>query len=200
MIGRITGILVEKRPPLLLVDVSGVGYEIEAPMSVFYNLPETGQRLTLVTHLAIKDDAHTLYGFASESERALFRNLLKVSGIGAKLGLTILSGVSADELASLVQDGNATALTRLPGIGKKTAERLIVELRDKLAAVTSEGGGSATGAPGGGSAMSEASQALVALGYKPQETQRMLKAVAKPDMDTESLIRLALAARVKAQG
>ena len=197
MIGRISGTLLSKQPPLLLVDVNGVGYELEAPMTVFYDLPEAGQPVTLITHLAIKDDAHTLYAFLHESERQLFRNLLKVSGIGAKLALTILSGVSADALARLVADNDAASLTQLPGIGKKTAERLIVELRDKLGDLPASAGATPVGSGGSLDPAVEAQQALAALGYKAQEARRMIQAVAKPDMDTETIIRQALQGKVQ---
>ena len=146
MIARLAGTLVSKQPPLMVIDVAGVGYEVEAPLPVFYDLPETGQPVVILTHMSVKEDSHTLYGFASESERRVFRQLLKISGIGAKLALTILSGASGDELARHVAERDAAALTRLPGIGKKTAERIIIELRDKLEGLP--GGG--TGAGGGG--------------------------------------------------
>ena len=135
MIGRLRGQLVSRQPPFLLLDVNGVGYEVEAPLSVFYDLPESGQPVVLLTHLSVSDTAHTLYGFASEAERTLFRQLLKISGIGAKLALTILSGASGAELARYVADRDTASLTRLPGIGKKTAERLIVEMRDRVGAL-----------------------------------------------------------------
>ena len=198
MISRLSGNLVSKHPPLLVIDVNGVGYEVEAPLSVFYDLPETGKPLVLLTHLSITDTAHTLYGFASEAERTLFRQLLKISGIGAKLALTILSGASGAELAQYVADRDTAALTRLPGIGKKTAERIIIELRDKLGDLPEPAGGlPGGGAAVGGSAVAEAKNALAALGYKPQEAGRMVQAVAKPDMETEEIIRLALQSTVK---
>ncbi len=198
MISRLCGILVSKRPPQLVIDVAGVGYEVEAPLSVFYDLPEVGQQLVLLTHLQIKEDAHTLYGFASEAERVLFRQLLKISGIGAKLALTILSGATGDELARCVMEGDTASLTRLPGIGKKTAERIIIELRDKLDAYTAAVATklpSATARPAG--AASEATHALIALGYKSQEVSRMVNLVAKPGMAVEEIIRLALQSTVK---
>ena len=132
MIGRIKGVLLSKKPPVLLVDVHGVGYEIDAPMSTFYQLGETGSDVVLHTHLVVREDAHQLFGFATETERRLFRALIKVTGVGAKMALTILSGSSADEFARYVQDNDTASLTRLPGVGKKTAERLIVEMRDRL--------------------------------------------------------------------
>jgi Holliday junction DNA helicase RuvA len=183
---------------LLVLDVNGVGYEVEAPLSVFYDLPETGKPLVLLTHLSITDSAHTLYGFSSEAERTLFRQLLKISGIGAKLALTILSGASGQELAQHVADRDTAALTRLPGIGKKTAERIIIELRDKLGDLPEPAGGLPGGGPAtNGSATAEAKNALSALGYKPQEVSRMVQSVAKPEMETEEIIRLALQSTVK---
>ena len=198
MISRLSGTLVSKRPPQLVIDVAGVGYEVEAPLSVFYDLPEIGQPLVLLTHLQIKEDAHTLYGFASEAERVLFRQLLKISGIGAKLALTVLSGASSNELARCVVEGDTASLTRLPGIGKKTAERIIIELRDKLDAFTTADASrvpSAISRPAG--AGSEATNALIALGYKPHEVSRMVNLVAKPGMAVEEIIRLALQSTIK---
>jgi len=198
MIARLSGILVSKQPPHLVIDVAGVGYEVEAPLSVFYDLPETGQPFVILTHHSVKEDSHTLYGFASEAERTLFRQLLKISGIGAKLALTILSGASGDELARYVQDGDAASLTRLPGIGKKTAERIIVELRDKLEAFpTARGVPVPGGGTGAGGAAGEAVNALQALGYKAQEASRMVRAVAQPGMAVEQIIRSALQSTVK---
>ena len=141
MIGRLKGILVHKQPPWLVVDVNGVGYELEAPMSTFYDLPEIGREVALFTHYAQKEDSVSLYGFLREGERRLFRDVQKVTGIGAKIALAVLSGVSVDEFARLVQTGDVTALTRIPGIGKKTAERMVVELRDRAADLA---GGGAT--------------------------------------------------------
>ena len=198
MIARLAGTLIHKQPPLIVIDIAGVGYEVEAPLSVFYDLPEIGQPVVILTHLSIKDDSHTLYGFSSEAQRTLFRQLLKISGIGAKLALTILSGVSGDELARYVADNDIASLTRLPGIGKKTAERIIMELRDKLdvlpATAGSAQGGSAVIA---GDASSEAADALRALGYKPQEVSHMVRQAAEPDMSAEEIIRRALQSMVK---
>lgn len=198
MISRLAGTLIHKQPPLMVIDVGGVGYEVEAPLSVFYDLPANGQAVVILTHLSIKDDSHTLYGFDSESQRTVFRQLLKISGIGAKLALTILSGASGEELARYVNEEDSAALTRLPGIGKKTAERIIIELRDKLDIVpqTSSGGtGGRSAVPA--SAAGEAITALNALGYKPQESSSMVRAVAEPDMSVEEIIRLALKSMVK---
>jgi len=193
MIARLAGTLIAKLPPHLVIDVAGVGYEVEAPLSVFYDLPEVGQPVVLLTHLQVKEDAHTLYGFTAESERVLFRQLLKISGIGAKLALTILSGASGDELARFVATGDTAALTRLPGIGKKTAERIIIELRDKLDAVTpSDSGNVPAGMKRPADAAGEATHALAALGYRQQEASRMVRNVAQPGMSAEDIIRLAL--------
>ena len=199
MISRLSGTLVSKQPPLLVIDVHGVGYEVEAPLSVFYDLPEIGKPLVLLTHLSITDTAHTLYGFANEAERTLFRQLLKISGIGAKLALTILSGASGDELARYVVEGDAAALTRLPGIGKKTAERIIIELRDKLDRLPqgAPAGGASPGQSRPSDALGEAVNALLALGYKPQDAGRMARNVAEPGMAVEEIIRHALQATVK---
>ena len=191
MIGRLKGILVHKQPPWLLVDVGGVGYELEAPMSTFYDLPEAGREVTLQVHHAVKEDAVALYGFLTEAERRVFRDVQKVTGIGAKIALAILSGASVDEFARLVQSSDVTALTRIPGIGKKTAERIVVELRDRAADF---GGGPAALAGGRGvpmDAAAEAGVALAQLGYKPAEVTRMLKEAAPGD-SAEEIIRKAL--------
>lgn len=201
MIGRIHGKIIEKQPPQLLVDVQGVGYEIDAPMSTFYQLPNLGEVVTLHTHLVVREDAHLLFGFATQAERRLFRTLIKINGVGAKLALTILSGMNANEFIACVQDNDAAALVRLPGVGKKTAERLIVELRDKLkdelpdGVVLSSSSISADAAPS--SPAGDAVSALIALGYKPQEASRMVRAVDSQGMGTEDIIRLSLQAAVK---
>lgn len=197
MIARLAGTLIYKQPPLMVIDVTGVGYEVEAPLSVFYDLPEIGQPIVILTHLSIKDDSHTLYGFSSEAERTLFRQLLKISGIGAKLALTILSGASGDELARYVTEGDTAALVRLPGIGKKTAERIIIELRDKLDVLPAATPAAGSGETLPANATSEAITALTALGYKPQESSNLVRKVAKPDMSVEEIIRLALQSTVK---
>jgi len=204
MIGRLTGILAVKHPPGLMVDVSGVGYELEAPLSTFYELPEVGQQVTLFTHLVVRDDAHLLFGFARESERRLFRILLKVTGVGAKMALAVLSGMSADDFARCIENDDVTALTRLPGIGRKTAERLIVEMRDRLddaelrAALPAAPGQPAaadSGAPG--DPVADATSALVALGYKPAEASRMIRGLDTRGLATEEIIRRALQAVVR---
>jgi len=199
VIARLSGILLVKAPPLMVIDVNGVGYEVEAPLGVFSELPENGKPVTILIHHQFSQDSQTLYGFASSSEREVFRRLLKISGIGAKLALTILSGASAGELARLVATGDVAALTRLPGIGRKTAERIIMELRDKLTGL-SNGGARPVGAPVGADPVSEAGHALASLGYKPVEVSRMISAVAEAGMDAEAIIRKALQTRVKPNG
>jgi Holliday junction DNA helicase RuvA len=190
VIGRLRGTLVHKQPPWLVIDVGGVGYELEAPMSTFYDLPELGREVTLFTHYAVKEDSVALYGFLREVERRLFRDVQKVTGIGAKIALAILSGASVDEFARLVQVGDVTALTRIPGIGKKTAERIVVELRDRAADFSGGPVGSvASGAPA--DPATEAGIALQQLGYKPAEVARMLKEAAPGD-SAEEIIRKAL--------
>lgn len=202
MIGRLRGTLAVKQPPLLLLDVNGVGYEVEAPMSTFYQLPALGETVVLHTHLVVREDAHLLFGFASESERRLFRTLIKVNGVGAKLALTILSGISADEFARTVQDNDTAALVRLPGVGKKTAERLIVEMRDRLA--DWEGALVLPGVAPAQSTVSsttdetrDALSALVSLGYKPPEASRLVSKVETEGLSSEEIIRAALKQAVK---
>lgn len=198
MIGRLHGKLLAKHPPHLLLDVNGVGYELECPMSTFYELPDVGREVTLVTHYAVREDGVSLYGFHREAERALFRVLLKVSGVGAKTALSILSGVTVDAFAAMVQAGDSAALTRVPGIGKKTAERILVELRDKVGDL---GGGTAVPLAGGVAVPqdpgSEAVSALQALGYKPADAVRMVRQAAAEGDDAEAIIRKALKAALK---
>jgi Holliday junction DNA helicase RuvA len=190
VIGRLRGLLVTKSPPWLMIEVGGgVGYELEAPMSTFYDLPEVGREVTLFTHYAQKEDSVSLYGFLRESERRLFRDVQKVTGIGAKIALAILSGVSVDEFARLVQAGDVTALTRIPGIGKKTAERMVVELRDRAAGLI---GGPVSSSELPLDPQSEAIIALQQLGYKPVEAQRMAREVTAPGDDAAGIIRKAL--------
>ncbi len=188
MIGRLKGILVHTQPPWLVIDVHGVGYELEAPMSTFYDLPEMGREVALFTHYAQKEDSVSLYGFLRESERRLFRDVQKVTGIGAKIALAVLSGVSVDEFARMVQMSDVTALTRIPGIGKKTAERMVVELRDRAASFTD--GPSGAGLPG--EPQSEAISALQQLGYKPAEAVRMAREATTDGDDAATIIRKAL--------
>ena len=196
MIGRLRGVIAEKHAPFLLLDVNGVGYELEAPMSTFYVLPDTGKEVVLHTHLAVREDAHTLFAFATPAERTLFRTLIKVSGVGAKMALAILSGIGTDDFVRCVRDGDATSLTRAPGVGKKTAERLVVEMRDRLKdwgapAELPAGSAPAPSAPAGG-AVEDAVSALVALGYKPAEASKMVHAVEAEGLASEEIIRLAL--------
>jgi len=198
MIGRLEGILLRKEPPALLIDVHGVGYEVEAPMTTFYELPAVGEKVTLFTHLVVREDAHLLYGFVREAQRWLFRELLKVNGVGPRVGLAVLSGLSDVELVRCVAEQDITRLTKVPGIGRKTAERLVIEMRDKLGAETPLG--TLPAAAGEGTAavpsdpVSEAVSALVALGYKPPEASRMVRAIQAKDLSTEEIIRQALRA------
>ncbi|QRP63194.1 Holliday junction branch migration protein RuvA [Rhodanobacter sp. FDAARGOS 1247] len=194
MIGRLRGTLIGKQPPSLLVDVGGVGYDVEAPMSTIYDLPGLGKEVVLLIHHAVKEDGITLYGFLHETERALFRNLLKVSGIGAKIALSVLSGVSTDHFARLVQAGDVAALTKIPGIGKKTAERIVVELRDRLDGVAGVPGVSPQRASAPLDAAGEATVALQQLGYKPAEVSRLVQKVAAEGDTAEAIIRKALRA------
>lgn len=173
MIGRLSGTLLEKSPPQILVDVNGVGYDVEVPMSTFYNLPNLGERVSLHTHLAVREDGHFLYGFASEDERSTFRLLLKISGIGARTALAVLSGMSVAEFASAVTLQEAGRLTRIPGIGKKTAERLLLELKDKLAKTLPAVSSTVALAPQG--AQTDIAHALLALGYNEKEALAALK-------------------------
>ena len=200
MIGRLTGILALKRAPQVLIDCNGVGYEVDVSMSTYYQLPPEGERVSLWTHLQIKDDAHSLIGFHSEQERALFRQLIKVNGVGPKMALTLLSGISETEFAACIQTADVATLTRLPGVGKKTAERLIVELRDKLDQAAALPAGAAPGVTASRNARhSEAIEALQALGYKPADASRMIEAAAGvvDDDNPEALIKQALQQAVK---
>lgn len=192
MIGRLRGTLIAKRPPWVLVEVGGVGYELEVPMSTLYDLPDVGREVTLLIHYAHKEDTVALYGFLHDDERNLFRDLQKVSGIGARIALAVLSGVSTNEFARLVQAGDVAALTRIPGIGKKTAERIVVELRDRV-------GNAVASMPSGTAqiprdARGEAEAALQQLGYKPAEAARLAAASASEGDDAEAIIRKALRA------
>jgi Holliday junction DNA helicase RuvA len=189
MIGFLRGTLVSKRPPQLTVDVGGVGYDLETPMSTFYRLPEAGEPLTLLTHLLVREDAHLLYGFSTEAERALFRKLLKVSGVGARIALGILSGISAEGFRRCVLERDLITLTRIPGIGRKTAERLVVEMADSIEQLDGDEPGGAMAANG---AEGEAHGALLALGYKPAEVTRLLAELDTAQLGAEELIREAL--------
>lgn len=187
MIGRLTGTLAEKAPPQVLIDVSGVAYELDVPMSTFYNLPAVGERLTLLTHLVVREDAHLLYGFAGSDERATFRQLIRISGIGPRTALAILSGLSVAELAQAVSQQESARLVKVPGIGKKTAERLLLELRDKLAP-NLQGRAAASS-----DAHADIVQALLALGYNEREAATALKAL-PPEVAVSDGIKLALRA------
>jgi Holliday junction DNA helicase RuvA len=193
VIGRLSGVLIEKNPPSMLIDVQGVGYEVDAPMSTFYALPDLQANVSLFTHLIVREDAHLLYGFASRTERALFRALLKVNGVGAKVALAILSGMSSDEFLACITTKDLAALVRVPGIGKKTAERLLVELQDKVD-VLDIGGlpGSTRPKTNDESARTQAEDALAALGYKPAEANRLLDKHSAADQSVEQMIRAAL--------
>ena len=194
MIGYLRGRLAAKQPPSLVVDVNGVGYECEAPMSTFYALPETGAEVLLRTQLVVREDAHTLYAFASDEERRLFRSLLKVSGVGPRIALGILSGLSVEALMLCIEAQDPDPLVRVPGVGRKTAERVLIDMRDRVRDLSQ--GFAAALAPGAGrgAAQQEAYSALLALGYRPAEILRLLKAVAAEGGSTEELIRRALQA------
>ncbi|MCW8808116.1 MAG: Holliday junction branch migration protein RuvA [Rhodanobacter sp.] len=194
MIGRLRGILISKQPPSLLIEVGGVGYEVEAPMSTVYDLPGIGKEVVLLIHHAVKEDSVALYGFLHEAERVLFRNLLKVSGIGAKIALAVLSGVSVNDFARLVQAGDVVALTKIPGIGKKTAERIVVELRDRVDGLGMSLPGAAMHAGAPLDPAGEATVALQQLGYKPVEATRLVQKVAASGDTAEAIIRKALRA------
>jgi len=193
MIGRLAGVLLEKNPPQLLLDVQGVAYEVDVPMSTFYNLPNTGDRITLFTHLVVREDAHLLYGFGSESERRTFRQLLKVNGIGPRIALAVLSGLSVAELAQAVTLQESGRLTKIPGIGKKTAERLLLELKDKLGASLTQAVGVNKAPP----PSSDILNALLSLGYSDKEAVAAVKelpeGVAVADGIKQALKRLARA-------
>lgn len=200
MIGRLNGVLLEKQPPHLLVDVSGVAYEVQASMQTFYQLPEVGERVMLHTHFIVREDAQQLFGFTESQERTLFRTLLKVNGIGAKSALAILSSIAPDDFVRCITEQNIQALQRVPGIGKKTAERLIIEMRDRLAdwevsgiAVSAEFVDHKTGLRSASKqAEHEALSALLSLGFKPQEASKLISNIAADNLSSEELIRLAL--------
>jgi Holliday junction DNA helicase RuvA len=186
VIGRITGILVEKNFPQIVVACAGVGYEIDVPMSTFYPLPRTGEEVTLLTHMVVREDAHLLFGFVTVAERAAFRQLLRISGVGPKVALSVLSGLSVDDLSAAVSSGDAARLTRIPGIGKKTAERLVLELRDKLPKTVTVARAESAAATGG-----DVVGALLALGYNEREAAAAVKQIA-PDLQLTDAIRQAL--------
>lgn len=199
MIGRLSGTLIQKQPPLLMIDVHGVGYEVQAPMSTFYQLPELEQPVVLLTHMVVREDAQLLYGFYSESERLLFKSLIRVNGVGPKLALTILSGISADEFVQVIKNNDESGLVRLPGIGKKTAQRLIVEMKDRLNDWQGDDSAAQDKSSTGSDKLNteqdiikEAISALIALGYKPVEAGKMINQLDKQDQSSESLIKQAL--------
>ena len=201
MIGRLTGILAEKQPPWLLVDVHGVGYEVQAPLSTISGLPQLGEQVSLHTHLAVREDGHNLYGFASVRDRELFRALIRISGVGPKLALTLLSGMGVDDFIQCLRHQDATPLTRIPGVGRKTAERLVIEMQDRVKTLTE--GAMPTTSPGmapGAAAddpTSEAISALVALGYKQAEATRLVEKTGEAGLPSEELIRRALQKSVR---
>ena len=196
MIGRLQGTILEKQPPSILIDVHGVGYELEASMSTFYQLPDCGENITLHTHLVVREDAQLLYGFYSLSERQMFRNLIKISGVGPKLALTILSGMSAEDFSRCIMDGDSKALTRLPGVGKKTAERLVIELKDRLEKDDSIRLPGSTGTTANierqANPVNDAVSALISLGYKAQQASQMIRDIDVEAKSTEEIIRAAL--------
>jgi holliday junction DNA helicase RuvA len=199
VIGFLRGKLVAKAPPLLVLDVHGVGYEIEAPMTTFYNLPLIGAEILLHTHLVVREDAHILFGFSTEADRSLFRTLIKVNGVGPKLALTILSGQSAEEFHRCIQNNDTQALVRLPGVGKKTAERLVIEMRDRLPdmagstpSMIDDGLHQPAGSP-----KQEAISALCSLGYKPLDAGKMVQNINAEGKSCEDIIRLALQSSIK---
>lgn len=196
MIGQIRGIILEKQPPQLIINVQGVGYEIDAPMSTFYQLPEPGHEVSLFTHFVVREDAHHLYGFYTRDERLLFRTLLKVNGVGPRLGLTILSSITPEEFVRCVLNNDTGSLVRLPGVGKKTAERLVIEMRDKLAdwyqATPSEGASAQQENNARHQILQDAISALITLGYKQQEANRTVTKIDDGAASSEELIRRAL--------
>ncbi len=196
MIGFLRGILVYKAPPFLVLDVQGVGYEVEAPMTTFYDLPAINQEIKLHTHLVVREDAHILFGFSNEPDRALFRTLIKVNGVGPKLALTILSGQSAEEFHRCIHDNDTQALVRLPGVGKKTAERLIIEMRDRLPdlgdMVSTDTVGTSQTSRSMTSPKQEAVNALCSLGYKPLDASQMVQNISVDGKSCEDIIRQAL--------
>ncbi|BBI91319.1 Holliday junction branch migration protein RuvA [Serratia symbiotica] len=202
MIGRLRGNILEKQPPLVLLEANGVGYEVYMPMTCFYQLPELGQEAIVFTHFVVREDAQLLYGFNDKQERALFRELIKVNGVGPKLALAILSGMSAQQFVSAVEHEEITTLIKLPGVGKKTAERLVVEMKDRFKGLNGDLFTNSSGSSLPATAVqtadndteAEAVSALVALGYKPQEASRMVSKIAKSGADCETLIRDALRA------
>jgi len=200
MIGFLRGKLVYKAPPFLILDVQGVGYELEAPMTTFYDLPALNEDIKLHTHLVVREDAHSLFGFSTLADRALFRTLIKVSGVGPKLALTILSGQSAEEFHRCIHDNDTVALVRLPGVGKKTAERLVIEMRDRLPDLTESTPANISGGstmPAIGNPKQEAVSALCSLGYKSLDASKMVQNISAEGKSCEDIIRLALQGALK---
>lgn len=197
MIGRLSGILLEKQPPHILLDVQGVGYELDAPMSTFYQLPSLGEKVTLHTHMVVREDAQLLYAFVDKRGRELFRELIRLNGVGPKLALALMSGMEVDELVMAVQHQDVSALVKIPGVGKKTAERLLIELRDRFKAWDALPGAVSLTVPSGVVSApikpsADAVSALIALGYKPQEASKAVAAVDEDGLSSEELIRRAL--------
>jgi len=201
MIGRLAGTIIEKQPPQLLIDVGGVGYEVQASMTTFYDLPELEQKVILHTHLVVREDAQILYGFSTQQERLFFRALIKINGVGPKLALTILSGISSSDFVHAVRNDDVTRLVKLPGIGKKTAERLIVEMRDRISQWFSDGNsslptnsqrGSSSTSQNQNKSIQEAIGALESLGYKPANASKMVASLKSENLSSEELIKLAL--------
>lgn len=206
MIGRLRGILVEKQPGQVLVEAAGLGYEVDIPYTTFFHLPETGQEVVLHTHFAVREDAHSLFGFANRLDRDLFRLLIKVNGVGPRLAVGILSGLDADQFIQCVEQRDASALVKLPGVGKKTAERLLIDMGDRIGQLEGQfvprgagpvnAGETPKRSPRQPDASEEAEAALIALGYKPQEAARAINRVAEEGMSREDLIRTALKAMI----
>jgi Holliday junction DNA helicase RuvA len=199
MISRLTGILAAKRAPQILIDCNGVGYEADVSMTTYYQLPEVGEQISIWTHLLVKEDSHSLIGFTGEQERKLFRQLIRINGVGPKMALTILSGIDGQQFALCVANNDVAMLTRLPGVGKKTAERLIIEMRDKIEALLSDMPTQQV-SPGGHSIISEAIEALQALGYKPADAEQMVSRAqqqGEAHNSASQLIKKALQATVK---
>jgi Holliday junction DNA helicase RuvA len=194
LIGSLRGILAHKEPPFLVVEVGGVGYEVEAPMTTCFRLPAVGETVELLTHLLVREDHHTLFGFSTDAERRLFRHLLKVSGVGAKTALGVLSGMDVDAFIRAVESDDVASLIRLPGIGRKTAERIVIEMRDRVRqpGLAGSRSGDGRGVPGSLAPRDEALDALVALGYKAPEARRMLDQVPQTVASTEDLLRAVL--------
>jgi holliday junction DNA helicase RuvA len=203
MIGFLRGKLVFKAPPVLMLDVNGVGYEVEAPMTTFYNLPAVGAEIILHTHLVVREDAHILFGFSTEDDRSMFRTLIKVNGVGPKLALTILSGQSAEEFHRCIHNNDTQALVRLPGVGKKTAERLVIEMRDRLPDLISSSDSAELPTAGSdkvsplNNPKQEAISALCSLGYKPLDASKMVQNISVEGKSCEDIIRLALQGTIR---